>query len=277
MGYKSPLSVYLPEFKNKVYGSNGSYANPKTVVDDSNIQAETISSMSGGASDAMHSVEVGKNSKTNNESSNPAAEARRKGRQDRKLERQTQRAKRITARNDQRLEKTKQRQEHKNNRFDQRNPESPLEFGLGAALGAAVGGSSSGVERLQSILAQEAAASQSGAMPADPSLAAAGITPTPPPVTGGATDVKANPFGDQKYQLTPVQMTYEPTTPANMKGNAKPVFSPQVQASAEYIYGTPLQRQMSVPGAPVFFKDQTGDGKITRADVIKARVEGYKK
>ena len=34
--------------------------------------------------------------------------------------------------------------------------------------------------------------------------------------------------------------------PANMKGNAKPLFNPQAQASAEAIYGTPLQRQMSV-------------------------------
>jgi hypothetical protein len=28
---------------------------------------------------------------------------------------------------------------------------------------------------------------------------------------------------------------------------------------------------------PLMFKDQTGDGKITRADVIQARIEGYKK
>lgn len=35
-------------------------------------------------------------------------------------------------------------------------------------------------------------------------------------------------------------------------------------------------RQRSNRG-PLTFKDQTGDGKITRADVIKARIEGYKK
>lgn len=35
-------------------------------------------------------------------------------------------------------------------------------------------------------------------------------------------------------------------------------------------------RQRSNMG-PLTFKDQTGDGKITRADVIKARIEGYKK
>ena len=48
--------------------------------------------------------------------------------------------------------------------------------------------------------------------------------------------------------------------------------------------GMPMQ-QTAVPPAPsntlgnrtpMFMKDQTGDGKITRADVIKARVEGYK-
>ena len=73
------------------------------------------------------------------------------------------------------------------------------------------------------------------------------------------------------------QMTYQPPMPANQMGIAKPIFNPAVQASAEAIYGTPEQRQMSMPGAPMFFKDQTGDGKITQADVIKARTEGYKK
>jgi hypothetical protein len=37
-------------------------------------------------------------------------------------------------------------------------------------------------------------------------------------------------------------------------------------------------RQYAAGGmnAPLFMKDQTGDGKITQADVIKARTEGYK-
>lgn len=59
------------------------------------------------------------------------------------------------------------------------------------------------------------------------------------------------------------QMTFQPPMPANQMGMAKPVFNPAVQASAEAIYGTPEQRQMSMPGAPMFFEDQTGDGKIT--------------
>lgn len=71
------------------------------------------------------------------------------------------------------------------------------------------------------------------------------------------------------------QMTYQPPMPANQMGMAKPVFNPAVQASAEAIYGTPEQRQMSMPGAPIFFVDQTGDDKITKADVIEARTKGY--
>ena len=53
-------------------------------------------------------------------------------------------------------------------------------------------------------------------------------------------------------------------------------FSPQTQAIAQGIFGTTPMMQNAV-GAPAMFKDQTGDGKITQADVIKARIEGYKK
>jgi hypothetical protein len=56
-------------------------------------------------------------------------------------------------------------------------------------------------------------------------------------------------------------------------------FAPQVQQDIQNIAGTPEMRQYGAAGmnAPLFFKDQNGDGKITRADVIKARTEGYKK
>lgn len=53
-------------------------------------------------------------------------------------------------------------------------------------------------------------------------------------------------------------------------------FSPQAQANAQGVFGTTPMMQNAV-GAPAMFKDQTGDGQITQADVIKARVEGYKK
>ena len=68
--------------------------------------------------------------------------------------------------------------------------------------------------------------------------------------------------------------------PSNETGNAKPVFNPNQAANAQYVFGTPDQRAKSMPQreiTPLYFEDQNGDGEITRADVIKARVEGYKK
>ena len=68
--------------------------------------------------------------------------------------------------------------------------------------------------------------------------------------------------------------------PSNEMGNAKPVFNPNQSANAQYVFGTPDQRAKSMPQreiTPLYFEDQNGDGEITRADVIKARVEGYKK
>ena len=68
-----------------------------------------------------------------------------------------------------------------------------------------------------------------------------------------------------------------PPAPSNTLGMAAPVFNDSVSQTAQNIYGTPEQRQMSVGDrAPLYFKDQNDDGKITRADVIKARIEGYK-
>ena len=68
--------------------------------------------------------------------------------------------------------------------------------------------------------------------------------------------------------------------PSNEMGNATPVFNPNQASNAQYMFGTPLQRAKSMPQreiTPLYFEDQNGDGEITRADVIKARVEGYKK
>ena len=67
--------------------------------------------------------------------------------------------------------------------------------------------------------------------------------------------------------------------PSNEMGNAKPVFNPSQASNAQYVFGTPEERAKSMPQreiTPLYFEDQNGDGEITRADVIKARVEGYK-
>ncbi len=61
------------------------------------------------------------------------------------------------------------------------------------------------------------------------------------------------------------------------QGLVRDNFGGGTRAVAEQIYGDPMQRQMSmVYENPIMFEDQTGDGKITQADVIKARTEGYK-
>ena len=91
------------------------------------------------------------------------------------------------------------------------------------------------------------------------------------PTTGGVmtgdmnSSSVANPFEGKTFQITP----------SNEMGGAAPMFKPGVSNAAAKMYGTPLERQMSMPKSPLGFKNQTGDGKITQADVIKARTEGY--
>ena len=69
-------------------------------------------------------------------------------------------------------------------------------------------------------------------MSGDPVLQAAGIT------GGGAMD-QANPFEGKTFQITP----------ANMMGNAKPVFNEQTQGMAQTAFGSALERQMSMPNS----------------------------
>jgi len=84
-------------------------------------------------------------------------------------------------------------------------------------------------------------------------------------------------------QVPSQQTTYQTPIPGNQMGTAKPLFNDNTVNAGNQIFGDVEQRQMSLQNqsgviqAPLYFKDQTGDGKITRADVIKARTEGYKK
>ena len=56
--------------------------------------------------------------------------------------------------------------------------------------------------------------------------------------TGGGMD-QANPFEGKTFQITP----------ANMKGNAKPVFNESTSNAAAMMYESPTERQMSMPKA----------------------------
>jgi len=78
------------------------------------------------------------------------------------------------------------------------------------------------------------------------SAGAAPIAPTAPTVDmsagatmdGGAMD-QVNPFEGKTFQITP----------ANMMGNAKPVFNESTSSAAAMMYGSSLERQMSMPNS----------------------------
>lgn len=98
--------------------------------------------------------------------------------------------------------------------------------------------------------------------------------------TGNAPVKYVDPLTGQ--QIPDQQLTYATPTPSNQMGLAKPLFNQAVTNVGEQIFGSVEQRQKSMQNqagviqTPMYFKDQTGDGKITKADVIKARTEGYK-
>lgn len=191
--------------------------------------------------------------------------ARLQGRQDRRIERQTEGAKRIEARQDKKTKRTSERQKEMTKKsLDtsvdgsnlQMKNDSPNKFlgGIAASIGAGMTGAGSGMdnnalreklknsvfggaafEAMQQSQAQQAAAAASAA---GGTMGTADQNPMTGEATmsGGAVD-QANPFEGKTFQITP----------ANMMGNAKPTFSAPVQASAEAIYGSPTQRQMSMP------------------------------
>ena len=67
--------------------------------------------------------------------------------------------------------------------------------------------------------------------------------------------------------LTGMEMTMQPPMTANQMGTAQPVFNQNASNAASMIYGTPLQRQMSMPKPPMFMKDipEGSDGAGLRA------------
>tara|TARA_R110000824_G_scaffold101148_1_gene240167 strand:- start:476 stop:751 length:276 start_codon:yes stop_codon:yes gene_type:complete len=85
-----------------------------------------------------------------------------------------------------------------------------------------------------------------------------------------------NNYQMNEESMDPAEFSSKPPVPSNERGSAKPVFSDSSKKYANYMYGDIDQRQNTLPNTPMFMKDQTGDGKITQADVIKARIEGYK-
>lgn len=110
--------------------------------------------------------------------------------------------------------------------------------------------------------------------------------------TGAAQPVAgaAQPAAEVAPQETQAQAAASQMTDTNQAVNAtsliggfaKPIppVADQAAAASEELgslMASPFTMRQRKNMGPLMFKDQTGDGKITRADVIKARVEGYKK
>lgn len=187
--------------------------------------------------------------------------ARLEGRQERRIERQTEGAKRIEDRQAEKTAKAKKRQENKTKKaLDtstdgsnlQTKNDSPNKF-LGGIAAATIGRKASAggnfdrarYERLaqrpgifgrvaQQVLDQNPAADPTQA--AQAAGAASGVMDAGATMSGGAMD-PTNPFEGKTFQITP----------ANMMGSAKPTFSEQTQGMAQTAFGSSLERQMSMP------------------------------
>jgi hypothetical protein len=283
MAYKSPLNN-LPVFKTQKFERE--YGKP-VVAPEVNIpqQRFDFSEVSGASKDTGSDTKV-----------NPAKAARQKGRQERKQVRQEARAKRIEKRQDKKTVKAMQRQDKKNVKAgiaQDFQKSLPKPSGLAETPKAKISG-----EMLTGFVPSSGGASS--------------ITPKPK-ITGAlGSDLRKKQYDDAGFKYddtikgynrdgskievpatrgkgkfgrvpvamidpsTGMEMTPQPPMPSNEMGTAKPMFNQTAQNVGNQVYGTPFQRQMSMPQPPMFFKDQTGDGKITQADVIKARTEGYK-
>lgn len=103
---------------------------------------------------------------------------------------------------------------------------------------------------------------------------------------GGATAGAAQPAEVAPVE-TQAQAAASQAMAADQTGNAVsgiggigiPVPPPATAQADELgaLMASPFTMRQRSNMGPLTFKDQTGDGKITRADVIKARIEGYKK
>jgi len=103
--------------------------------------------------------------------------------------------------------------------------------------------------------------------------------------TAGAVQPAEVAPSETQAQAAASQMTdaNQAATDASLIGGfAKPIppAADQAAAASEQLgslMASPFTMRQRSNMGPLTFKDQTGDGKITRADVIKARIEGYKK
>ena len=190
--------------------------------------------------------------------------ARLEGRQERRIERQTEGAERVKARQAKKTAKAKERQENKTKKSidtsvdgsnQQMKNDSPNKFlgGIAGAVSGALGRKASAggdfnrgmYERLTQKGGIFGKVAQ-GILDQNPAQAPVAPTPVAPTadmsagaaMSGGTMD-PTNPFEGKTFQITP----------ANMMGNAKPVFSEQTQGMAQTAFGSGFERQVSMPNS----------------------------
>ena len=154
-------------------------------------------------------------------------------------------------------------------------PESVLNgvMGRGGQLGRALGTSQAAQAAAQESVAATNVGSSSSAVVGSNPYASVGSAPSgdvgqdqdnrvqqaPPAVNeSAATGVgsipsgaggpagSSNPFGGQKFEITPVQMTYDTPTPGNEMGSAAPLFNKSVTDAGNIMFGDVGQRQRSL-------------------------------
>ena len=172
---------------------------------------------------------------------NVARKARLQGQKDRTSARQENRAVRVEARNKKKLEKTIKRQAKKN--------DSALPFmgGLAASMGA--------VRNVRAGLSQ-IGANVSGGNISD--AVTGGVDPMAPiaPMASDGSDL----FKGKTFQITP----------ANMMGQAKPLFPQATSNAAAMMYDSQVERQMSMPSSGI------NNNPIEANAFIKAKIDAEK-
>lgn len=280
MAYKSPLSQSVSNQKeNGLVKFSGDYGKrefgapvvaPQTDLGRSMQDFTSLSSVS--------------SSDSSDTPVNPAKAARQRGRQERRSARQSARAERIEKRNAEKIQKTKQRQQIKNIKQgldanagmkDYKSEFKKMGENFNNQDFSIKSSSLSDVLRkIEFVPSSGGDYSMTKKQTNKPKIATKPkdtfnyTMPDKPLMGNTAMDRVQGSIADERYFYSPEetssdspntfvdptmasvgiepQMTFQPPMPANEMGIAKPVFNPQVQASAEAIYGTPLQRQMSV-------------------------------
>jgi len=284
MAYKSPFNqdptlkktisnvfgkTNLPNFSDKKYGGERLYEQPVKGSDYSVPVSDFSDQIGGALAGSTTSTPKGRIDRLKarkDATSNEAKKARIQGKIERTKIRQSSRAERIKDKNIEKLQKTKQRQKIKNIRqdldpnagmTDYKSEFKKMEENFIASSGgdssitpAKMIGAIAG--RLQAALGIDAGGNptrqRSGNILKDAGgligagTRAAGAAPVDPvaPMAPTSGDMQ-DPFAGKTFSIV--------ESPTNMKGDAKPVFNESTSDAAAMMYGSPAERQMSMPKA----------------------------